>query len=163
MLYSGTCTSTNPTSNVQGYGSQSVTTNNNHYHDINYHKMNNCNSQVSSNSDSCTTKMGKAVEFILGITIEVAQFDKARQRHKQWPKNNFYFEEYMDKLADMETKVSKQQHQFRDQLAAQWEQEFFVKNNCKVATQNDIASSPPAKLLVDKLKYAKAILNKFKA
>ena len=79
--------------------------------------------------------MGKAVEFILGITIEVAQFDKARQRHKQWPKNNFYFEEYMDKLADMETKVSKQQHQFRDQLA-QWKREFFVKNNCKVATQD---------------------------
>ena len=59
--------------------------------------------------------MGKAVEFILGITTEVAQFDKARQRHKQSPKNSFYFEEYMDKLAYMETKVSKQQvskHQF---------------------------------------------------
>ena len=67
------------------------------------------------------TKDGKtAVEFILGITTEVAQFDKARQRHKQWPKNSFYFEEYMDKLVDMETKVSKQQQQFRDQLA-QWE------------------------------------------
>lgn len=106
--------------------------------------------------------MGKAVGYILGITTEVAQFDKARQRHKQWPKNSFYFEEYMDKLADMEIKVYKQQQQFRDQLA-QWEREFFIKNNCKVATQNDIASSPPAKLLVDKLKYAKAILNKFKA
>ena len=102
------------------------------------------------------------MEFILGITTEVAQFDKARQRHKQWPKNRFYFEEYMDKLADMETKLSKQQQQFRDQLA-QWERECFVKNNCKVATQSDIASSPPAKLLVEKLKYAKTILNKFKA
>lgn len=105
--------------------------------------------------------MGQSVEFVLGRTAEVVQFDRARQQHKQWPQNSYYFNEYMNKLAIMETRVSKQQQHYQDQLN-QWEREFFVKHNCKVATQNDIASSPAAKLLIKKLKYAKAMLKKFK-
>lgn len=107
------------------------------------------------------TKLGKAVAFVLGQSTEVLQFDKARQQHKQSPSDKFYFAKFMKLVAVMEVRVVKQQTKIRQELG-QWEKEFFLKNNSRVATQKDIEACPQAKLLRDKLKYAKAILIKIR-
>jgi hypothetical protein len=104
--------------------------------------------------------LGRAVDFVLGQSTEVLQFDKARQQHKQSPSDKFFLAKFMKLVAVMEVRVSKQQQQIRQELG-QWEKEFFLRHN-RVATQKDIATCTHAKLLRDKLKYAKAILNKIR-
>jgi hypothetical protein len=98
--------------------------------------------------------LGKAVVFVQ--STEVLQFDKARQQHKQSP---LFFAKFMKLVAVMEVCVVKQQTKIRQELG-QWEKEFFLKHNSRVATQKYIEACPQAKLLRDKRKYAKAILIK---
>ena len=69
---------------------------------------------------------------------------------------------FMRKVAVMEIRVSKQQRETRVKLS-QWERDFFINNNCKVATEKDIAACSHAQLLRNKLKYAKAILSKLRS
>ena len=121
---------------------------------------NKTNKHCTDNEYVCLTKVGQAVKFVLGNSNEVSHFDKRRQRHKQWPKNKDYLEEYMAQLAIIETRLSSKLRQLQQQLG-QWEKDFFV-NNSKTANSNDIESSPPAKLLIDQIKYAKAISKRFK-
>jgi hypothetical protein len=45
----------------------------------------------------------------------------------------------MRKVPVMETRVSKQQRETRVKLS-QWERDLFINNNCKVATEEDIAA-----------------------
>ena len=111
--------------------------------------------------DSCITKIGRFLEIVLGRMAEVIRFDNARQCHKQSPNDTDYAKDHMKHVAIMETSVSKQKQHYKAQLS-QWENFFFIKHNCKVATQDDIASCRDAKPLVKRLKYAKALLNKFK-
>ena len=101
--------------------------------------------------------MGKAVEFLLGQTTEVLKLDKARQQLKESPSDKFLCAKYKKLAAVTEVQVVKRQIQIRKELG-QWEKDFFLKHN-RVATQKDILGCPCAKLLQDKLKYAKAILN----
>ena len=98
------------------------------------------------------TKLGKGIEFVLGKSNEVLEFDKARQQHKRFPSDKFFLDKFMKRVAVMEVKILKQEHLLRAELG-QWEKDFYLKNN-KVATQ--------AKALRDKLKYAKAILMKIR-
>ena len=107
------------------------------------------------------TKLGKAIEFVLGKSTEVLEFDKARQQHKQLPSDKFFFDKFMKRVAVMEVKISKQEHLLSAELG-QWEKEFFLKNN-KVATQEDLKECHHAKALANKLKYAKAILMKIRS
>lgn len=67
----------------------------------------------------------------------------------------------MKQVALVEVHVVKEQQQIRKELGL-WKKEFFLKYNQKVATQNDIAACPRAKLPRGKLKYAKAILCKIR-
>ena len=66
----------------------------------------------------------------------------------------------MAQMAIIETRLSSKLRQLQRQLD-QWEKEFFV-NNSKTANPNDIESSRPAKLLIDQIKYSKAIFKTFK-
>ncbi|CAB4001140.1 Hypothetical predicted protein [Paramuricea clavata] len=116
---------------------------------------------VEKNSETgnmavCKTKLGKAVVFVLGQSTEVLQFDKARQQHKQSPSDKFFFAKFMNLVAVMEVRVVKQTKICQE--LGQWEKEFFLKHNSRVAIQKDIEACPQDKLLRDKLKYAKAIL-----
>jgi galactokinase len=121
----------------------------------------NCKDQAE-NFVGCVTKLGKAIEFVMAKTNEVMQFDKARQKYKQFPADKLYYDAFMRKVAVMETSVSKQQRETRVKLS-QWERDFFINNNCKVATEKDIAACSHAQLLRNKLKYAKAILSKLRS
>ena len=118
-------------------------------------------SNDSNNTTQCKTKLGKAVEFVLGQSREVLQFDVARQQHKRSPSDKYFLAKFMKQVALVEVRVVKEQQQIRKELGL-WEKEFFLKYNQKVATQNDIGACPRAKLLRDKLKYAKAILCKIR-
>ena len=109
-------------------------------------------------NDTCVTKLGKGIEFVLGKSAEILEFDKARQKHKQSPSDKFILDKFMKRVAVMEVKISKQERLLRAELG-QWEKDFYLKNN-KVATQEDITACIHAKALRNKLKYAKAILMK---
>ena len=110
--------------------------------------------------ENCMTKLGKGIEFVLGKSNEVLEFDKARQQHKRFPSDKFFLDKFMKRVAVMEVKILKQEHLLRAELG-QWEKDFYLKNN-KVATQEDITTCLQAKALRDKLKYAKAILMKIR-
>ena len=110
--------------------------------------------------NTCVTKLGKGIEFVLGKSTEVLEFDKARQQHKQSPSDKFFLDKFMKRVAVMEVKISKQERLLRAELG-QWEKQFFLKTN-KVATQEDLKQCHHAKALTSKLKYAKAILLKIR-
>ena len=110
-------------------------------------------------NDTCAKKLGKGIEFVLGKSAEVLEFDKARQKHKQSPSDKFILDKFMKRVAVMEVKISKQERLLRAELG-QWEKDFYLKlKNNKVATQKDTAACLNAKALRlrNKLKYAKAI------
>ena len=82
-------------------------------------------------NDSCITKIGRFLEFVLGRTAEVARFDNARQRHKLSPNDTDYANDHMEQVARMKTRLSKQQRHYNAQLS-QWKRDLFIKRNCKV-------------------------------
>lgn len=104
---------------------------------------------------TCETKQGRALQFILGQTKEVLKYDKARKRIKASPNNDNYLQDYLDNLALMETRVSREQRITKERLKI-WERQHFDQY-CKLPTSQDMLSDPAAKLLMDKLKYCKAI------
>ena len=61
---------------------------------------------ISNSINSCVTKMGQYVKFVLGNTNEVLEFDKSRRRLKEWPNNEDYIESYKDNLAFIETNMN---------------------------------------------------------
>lgn len=58
-------------------------------------------------NDTCVTKLGKGIEFVVGKSAEVLEFDKARQKHKQSPSDKFILDKFMKRVAVMEVKISK--------------------------------------------------------
>ncbi|CAB4010365.1 Hypothetical predicted protein [Paramuricea clavata] len=46
-------------------------------------------------NDTCVTKLGKGIEFVLGKSAEVLEFDKARQKHKQSPSDKFILDKFI--------------------------------------------------------------------
>ena len=67
-------------------------------------------------NDTCVTKLGKGIEFVLGKSTEVLEFDKARQQHKQSPSDKFFLNKFMKRVAVMEVKISKQERLLRAAL-----------------------------------------------
>ncbi|CAB4005601.1 Hypothetical predicted protein [Paramuricea clavata] len=55
-----------------------------------------------------SSKISLAVETVLGLTQDVIQFDKARVRHKQHPKNATYSKDHNKMLAIIHTRISEQ-------------------------------------------------------
>jgi hypothetical protein len=101
-------------------------------------------------NDTCAKKLGKGIEFVLGKSAEVLEFDKARQKDKQSPSDKFILDKFMKRVAvmELEVKISKQERLLRAELG-QWEKDFYLKlKNNKVATQEDIAACLNAKALI---------------
>jgi hypothetical protein len=92
---------------------------------------------------------------ILGPTDEVKQFDKARKRVKDFPSDGFHRQQYYKISAVIETRVSRAERNTKEQLKS-WERQHFVKTG-QISTSNDMLADPSAKVLVDRLKYCKAI------
>ena len=81
-------------------------------------------SNDSNNTTQCKTKLGKAVEFVLGQSREVLQFDVARQQHKRSPSDKYFLAKFMKQVALVEVRVVKEQQQIRKELGL-WERVFL--------------------------------------
>ncbi|CAB3995245.1 Hypothetical predicted protein [Paramuricea clavata] len=88
------------------------------------------------------TKQGQKLAYILGLTEELS--DK----------------KYLDILPVMETKISQEQSRIKQQLR-QREQQHFDKTG-KLLTSKTLLKDPTSKLLMDKLKYCKALVDQWK-
>ena len=81
------------------------------------------------------TKLGKGIEFVLGKSNEVLEFDKARQQHKRFPSDKFFLDKFMKRVAVMEVKILKQEHLLRAELG-QWEKQ----QSCYSRRHNNMSS-----------------------
>lgn len=107
------------------------------------------------------TKLCKAVAVVLGPTQEVKNVDQARRRHKSKPNNKDAANDYLDKLALVQSKVLGEHRKLKKRFD-EWEREFFVAHNCTLALPEDIKSDPEATELMKQIKYAKALLKEWK-
>ena len=105
------------------------------------------------------SSLSKVAAFVLGQTPAVADFDKARKMHKEHPKNRVYYDNYMAKLAVLETKISHAQRLLKDNITA-WEEKYYTENG--QLPQLDQYDSP-MKTKVKKVQHAKALLMKFRS
>ena len=115
---------------------------------------------ASTSPMQCQTKLGRALEKVLGPSDEVNRFDKARTRLKNHPSHKDKQENYCDQLALMETRISREMRKTKEQLKT-WEQQHF--SNCsELPSYQDMLSNATVKLLLDKIKHSKAIFNEFR-
>jgi hypothetical protein len=91
----------------------------------------------------------------LGPTDEVKQFDRARKRLKDYPRNTCFREQYTHISAVIETRISRAERQFKQQLKS-WEQQH-LKSTGDVSTAEDMLANPSTKNLLDKVKYCKTL------
>ena len=110
---------------------------------------------------SLQTKLGKAVETVLGHTKEVEQFDLLRSRLKSNQGNNFLYEKYMNELASIQTKVLNKHNSLKTELK-DWEKLYFIENNFKSPTMSDVMQSSKGSQILKTLRYTKALLKEWK-
>jgi hypothetical protein len=108
----------------------------------------------------CHTKHGRALLCILGSTDEVKQFDKARKQVKDCPEDPFHHERYNNISAVMQTKISRAERSFREQLKS-WEHEHLTKTGV-VSTTKDMLADPLAKRVLGQLKICKVLAKEWK-
>ena len=92
---------------------------------------------ISPNNHQVSTRLGKAVEIVLGSTTEVQMFDAARSNLKKSPKSKYAIEQYKKKLAVIQTRVLAQKRGLT-KLLKDWEKEFFLNHDCRMATVNEM-------------------------
>jgi len=110
---------------------------------------------------SLQTKIGKAVETVLGHTKEVEQFDMLRSRLKSNQGNNFLYEKYMNELASIQTKVLNKHNSLKTELK-EWEKLYFIENNFKSPTVSDVMQSSKGSQTLKTMRYTKALLKEWK-
>ena len=113
-----------------------------------------------SNVDVFQTKHGRALARIFGPSDEVIQFDKTRKRVKDFPGDHIYRQQYSNLSAVMETRISRAERDIKQQLKS-WEQKQLAKTG-EVSTTNDMLADPSSKLLLDRLKYCKALAKEWR-
>ena len=116
---------------------------------------------ISPNNHQVSTRLGKAVEIVLGSTTEVQMFDGARSNLKKSPKSKYAIEQYKKKLAVIQTRVLAQKRGLT-KLLKDWEKEFFLNQDCRMATVNEMKANEQASKLLNQLKYTDALLKEWK-
>lgn len=106
------------------------------------------------------TKLCKAIAVVLGNTAEVQKLDRARRCHKSNPNHKERANDYLSKLALVQSNVLSKQLKLKRRFDA-WEREFFVTHNCLLALLEDI-NDLTASELNKQLKYARALLREWK-
>ena len=109
------------------------------------------------------TKLGKAILKVLGDDDEVRSLDKCRHMSKQQPNDKELQDLYMEKLAAIQTRVSRA-HSECITLFKKWDQEFFMNkgNDWASPSDQDIEKDKNISELMQKIKYAKALLREWK-
>lgn len=112
--------------------------------------------------DPIHSKLGNALQVILGKTHEVIQFDKLHTAMKAKKNRDMHDQNlYAEKLAPIQTKVLAAKSKTERQLV-EWEKEFTLKNNFTAPSYREIKNNPTAAILYKKIKFAKALLNEWK-
>jgi hypothetical protein len=96
------------------------------------------------------TKQGQKLRYILGLTEDVLQFDKARKELRASPQNTELINKYLNVLPVMETKLLHEQTNIKQQLK-NIERQHVHKNGTLLTTKT-LLKDPTSKLLMDKLK-----------
>ena len=107
------------------------------------------------------TKLCKAVAVALGTTSEVKSLDQARRYHKSKPNNRDAANDYLNKLALVQSQVLREHNKLKKSFD-EWEREFFVTHNCLLASPEDLKNDPTATELMKQIKYAGALLKEWK-
>ena len=112
------------------------------------------------------SKLGKALELVLGRITELIQFDKLhtslKTKQHQMKKLDAQSQKlYSEMLARIQVKVLAAKTKTNRELT-EWDKEFTVNNNFTTPSYNDIKANPIAAALYNKLKFAKALLKEWK-
>ena len=88
-----------------------------------------CSTSIKTTSHiTISTALGKNVSKVLGETELVFKFERLRQQWKSMPKNREIHEQYLDVLAEVETKVSSTHSELRSELK-RWEKAYINRNH----------------------------------
>ena len=112
------------------------------------------------------SKLGKALELVLGRTTELIRFDKLhtslKTKQHQMKKLDAQSQKlYSEMLDRIQVKVLAAKTKTNRELT-EWDKEFTVNNNFTTPSYNDIKANPIAAALYNKLKFAKALLKEWK-
>ena len=116
---------------------------------------NSCSDSVTSNGYLYQTKMGHALEKLLGPCKEVEAYDKARGKVKENPGNTEYIGTFQYHTALMQTRVSNQQTKCKGHLN-RWENEYFAEHGELPSSKNAVACET-ARTLLNHIKLSKQL------
>ena len=106
------------------------------------------------------TKQGQKLSAILGLSEEVMRFDKARVQLKSSPNNSKLINQYLDILTIIKRILCQEQSNLKRQLKEK-EHQYFTKFG-RLPTTNNMLKDPTFKLLTNKLRYCKALVDQWK-
>ena len=131
-------------------------------HSPTFRDIENATSEQSACSpDLYHTRLGKALAEVLGPTTQVKELDQLKAKVKSAPQDKYAFECYMNSLALVQTKVLQQKSIFENELK-EWEKQYFINNDFKSPTLADMLADKVAKLVIKRIKCAKALLKAWK-
>ena len=104
----------------------------------------------------CQTKLGETMAYVLGYSAEVSAFDKARAKLKSKPQDKWLHDSYTEKLAVLQTSVSKKKWKLEKETE-DWEKNYFIRNNT-LPTYDDLLADSAMKRASKQIKTAKAIM-----
>ena len=131
-------------------------------HSPTFRNIENATSEQSACSpDLYHTRLGKALAEVLGPTTQVKELDQLKAKVKSAPQDKYAFECYMNSLALVQTKVLQQKSIFENELK-EWEKQYFINNDFKSPTLSDMLADKVAKLVIKRIKCAKALLKAWK-
>ena len=122
---------------------------------------NEANDTEVARSSSCTeqqwrTKLGGTLASILGNTDDVIEFDRARKNAKTRRQDKFLLDNYMHKLAVIQTRLSKKKRELEKDIE-DWEKNYFNLNN-NLPTYDDLIADSVMKDKLKQIKTAKVIM-----
>ena len=95
------------------------------------------------------------------VTKDLRELDLLRQKHRHRPNSRHFYNKYMDKLAQIQTQVSRAKTDSEKSLV-QWQKEYFLENNFLSPTLLDMKNNPVASAIVKQIKTAKFLLREWK-
>ena len=106
------------------------------------------------------TKLGKALSEVLGKTPDVIKLDKLRASIKENPNSMQLQDSYMDKLAIMQTAISKTKRELEKEIH-EWETKFAVEHNFAAPLKKDVDKNDSIRHAHRALQICKALLKEW--
>ena len=110
------------------------------------------------------TRLGKALEIVLGKTPETETIDKKHFRLKSLQhnggKDKAAEESYKNALAPVQVKVLAEKSKMEKELTM-WEKDYCLKNNLNSPTYDVMKTDVKASVFLKKIKYAQALLKQW--